>query len=110
VFIDEILANMTQVSDVAPGPLVFCIIYRGCKLANEMTQDLCTSDDKGNFTVFIKVRGLTNKWESVCAFYRFPDDSMKWRLWGSHFISIESTCIDNKLGFSLNIFIFDFIC
>jgi hypothetical protein len=76
--------------------------YRGCKLANEMTRDLCTSGDKADFTVCTKVC----KWESVCVFYRFPEDSMKWTLWGNQFISIESTWIDNKLGFSLNSFNF----
>jgi hypothetical protein len=30
VFIGEILANMTQVSDVAPGPLVFFNEYENC--------------------------------------------------------------------------------
>jgi hypothetical protein len=71
----------------------------GCKLTNAMTRDLCTSGDKADFTVCTKVY----KWESACDFYRFPDDSMKWTLWGSRF----STCIDNKLGFSLDSF--DFI-
>ena len=67
-----------------------------------MTRDLCTSGDKVNI-VCTKVY----KWESACAFNRFPNDSMKWTLWGSQFISMVSTCIGNKLRFSLNIF--DFI-
>jgi hypothetical protein len=75
---------------------------RGCKLANESMRDLCTSGDKADFTVCTKIC----KWESECVFYRFPDDSMKWTLWGNRFRSIESTCIDNKLGFSLNSFNF----
>jgi hypothetical protein len=53
--------------------------YRGCKLANEMTRDLCTSGDKANFPVCIKVYKFM-KLESAFAFYRFPNDSMKWTL------------------------------
>jgi hypothetical protein len=68
-----------------------------------MTRDLCTSGDNANFTVCTK----TSKWEAASTFYRFQDDSVKWTLWGSQFESIESTCIDNKLEFSLSML--DFI-
>jgi hypothetical protein len=70
-----------------------CYDNRGCKLANEMTRDLCTSGDKTNITVCTKLY----KWESACSLYHFSDDSMKWTLWRSQFIGIESTCIDNKV-------------
>ena len=72
---------------------------RDCKLANEMTQDLCTSGDKGNF---IQV-GIGMRFLSFSRRF-YEVDVMGTSV---NLISIESTCIDNKLGSSLNIF--DFI-
>ena len=57
------------------------------------------------------------RWREICVlpvtrltgislhFLSFSDFSMKWTVWKSRFISIESTCIDNKLGSSISLYV-----
>jgi hypothetical protein len=52
VFMCKILANMTQVSDVAPGPLVFNFCCFPPPLTGFAVSDTCSYKSKFSFVMF----------------------------------------------------------
>jgi hypothetical protein len=67
VFKGEILANMTQVSDVAHGPLVFCrrevLINRGWVPRAWMEPE---TRKEGQITGNVRISGMLRNKENVC--------------------------------------------
>jgi hypothetical protein len=63
VFIGEILANMTQVSDVAPGPLVFVgIVFCFCIVINCAT---ASNDRNGAFFINVGLLAKYGLWQEI---------------------------------------------